>query len=62
MNKNINLDVFESGQKRTHTQRYTLKWFSASRMVKGFDNFTVVIDTEGNSNLFISMQYLRYPR
>ncbi|NLM09196.1 MAG: RNA chaperone Hfq [Clostridiaceae bacterium] len=54
MNKNINLqDVFLNQVRKEHipVTVYLTNGFQLRGMVKGFDNFTVVIDTEGKQQL-----------
>jgi len=54
MNKNINLqDVFLNQVRKEHipVTVYLTNGFQLRGMVKGFDNFTVVIDSEGKQQL-----------
>ncbi len=54
MNKNINLqDVFLNQVRKEHVPVtvYLTNGFQLRGMVKGFDNFTVVLDTEGKQQL-----------
>jgi len=54
MNKNINLqDVFFNQVRKEHipVTVYLTNGFQLRGMVKGFDNFTVVIDSEGKQQL-----------
>lgn len=36
---------------------FLLNGFQLRGQVKGFDNFTVLLETEGSSNLFINMRF-----
>ena len=54
MNKNINLqDVFLNQVRKDHVPVtvYLTNGFQLRGMVKGFDNFTVVLDSEGKQQL-----------
>ena len=54
MNKNINLqDVFLNQVRKEHVPVtiYLTNGFQLRGMVKGFDNFTVVLDSEGKQQL-----------
>lgn len=54
MNKNINLqDVFlnQVRKERVPVTVYLTNGFQLRGMVKGFDNFTVVLDSEGKQQL-----------
>ncbi|HOP73156.1 MAG TPA: RNA chaperone Hfq, partial [Thermoclostridium caenicola] len=54
MNKNINLqDVFLNQVRKEHipVTVYLTNGFQLRGMVKGFDNFTVVLDSEGKQQL-----------
>lgn len=54
MNKNINLqDVFLNQVRKEHipVTIYLTNGFQLRGMVKGFDNFTVVLDSEGKQQL-----------
>lgn len=54
MNKNINLqDVFLNQVRKEHipVTVYLTNGFQIRGMVKGFDNFTVVLDSEGKQQL-----------
>jgi host factor-I protein len=54
MNKNINLqDVFLNQVRKEHVPVtvYLTNGFQLRGMVKGFDSFTVVLDTEGKQQL-----------
>lgn len=54
MNKNINLqDVFLNQVRKEHipVTIYLTNGFQLRGMVKGFDNFTVVVDSEGKQQL-----------
>ncbi|NLM74646.1 MAG: RNA chaperone Hfq [Clostridiaceae bacterium] len=54
MTKNINLqDVFLNQVRKEHipVTVYLTNGFQLRGMVKGFDNFTVVLDTEGKQQL-----------
>lgn len=41
---------------------FLLNGFQLRGQVKGFDNFTVLLETEGSSSLFINMPSPRSPR
>lgn len=54
MNKNINLqDVFLNQVRKEHipVTVYLTNGFQLRGMVRGFDNFTVVLDSEGKQQL-----------
>ncbi|NLY17839.1 MAG: RNA chaperone Hfq [Clostridiaceae bacterium] len=54
MNKNINLqDVFLNQVRKEHVPVivYLTNGFQLRGLVKGFDNFTVVLDSEGKQQL-----------
>jgi host factor-I protein len=54
MNKNINLqDVFLNQVRKEHipVTVYLTNGFQLRGMIKGFDNFTVVLDSEGKQQL-----------
>ncbi|HZK26952.1 MAG TPA: RNA chaperone Hfq [Thermoclostridium sp.] len=54
MNKNINLqDVFLNQVRKEHAPVtvYLTNGFQLRGLVKGFDNFTVVLDSEGKQQL-----------
>ncbi|NLN65422.1 MAG: RNA chaperone Hfq [Clostridiaceae bacterium] len=54
MNRNINLqDVFLNQVRKEHVPVtvYLTNGFQLRGMVKGFDNFTVVLDSEGKQQL-----------
>lgn len=54
MNKNINLqDVFLNQVRKDHVPVtvYLTNGFQLRGLVKGFDNFTVVLDSEGKQQL-----------
>lgn len=54
MNKNINLqDVFLNQVRKEHVPVtvYLTNGFQLRGMVKGFDNFTVVLDSDGKQQL-----------
>lgn len=54
MNKNINLqDVFLNQVRKEHipVTVYLTNGFQLRGMVKGFDNFTVVLDSDGKQQL-----------
>ena len=54
MNKNINLqDVFLNQVRKDHVPVtvYLTNGFQLRGLVKGFDNFTVILDSEGKQQL-----------
>ena len=54
MNKNMNLqDVFlnQARKDKTFVTFYLTNGFQFKGIVKGFDNYTVILDTDGKQNL-----------